>query len=142
MSQNITHAIMEELAEEPSLKNDDAALLKAIILNLHMSPEALREVINHSDVKRALQNSGISVTSNRQAPMFIAVGEANFTVDGATARDFFDCADLIQNKMNCTPEVAEIAEMVLIQQVQQWFYEREDSKPIPIQGFRPGMVIN
>jgi hypothetical protein len=142
MPESITTAIMQELAEEPSLKNDDSALLKAIIINLHMSPEALREVVDHPDVKLALQNSGISVTSNRQTPMFIAVGDTNFTVDGATAKDFFDCADLIQGKLNCSEKVAEIAEMVLIQQVQTWFYEREDSKPIPVQGFRPGMVIN
>ena len=142
MTLTVTHAIMEELAEEPSLKNDDAALLKAIILNLHMSPEALREIISHPDVKLAQQNAGVSVTSNRQAPMFIAVGDTNFTVDGATAKDFFDCADLIQGKLNCSEKIAEVAEMVLIQQVQNWFYTREDSKPIPVQGFRPGMVIN
>ncbi|WP_114417608.1 hypothetical protein [Marinospirillum perlucidum] len=142
MALNTVTAIMEELAEEPSLKNDSAALLKAIILNLHMSPDALREILDHQDVQLASQGAGINVTSNREEPIFIAVGDTNFTVDGATAKDFFDCADLIQNKMNCTEKLAEIAEMVLIQQVQNWFWEREDNKPIPVQGFRPGMVIN
>ncbi|MDR9468996.1 hypothetical protein [Marinospirillum sp.] len=142
MTQAVTNAIMQELAEEPSLKNDDAALLKAIIINLHMSPEALREILNHPDMKLALNDPSLSVTSDRNGPFFMAVGKTTFNVDGATAKDFFDCADLIQSKMNCPEKVAEIAEMVLIQQVQTWFYEREDSKPIPVQGFRPGMVIN
>lgn len=142
MAESIVMAIIDELSQEPTLKNDDAALLKAIILNLHMSPEALREIVNHPDVKLALNDPSLSVSSDRNGPFFMAVGKTTFNVDGATAKDFFDCADLIQGKLNCSDKVAEIAEMVLIQQVQTWFYEREDSKPIPVQGFRPGMVIN
>ena len=142
MSTSIVTAIMDELSQEPTLKNDDAALLKAIILNLHMSPDALREIQSSPEFQQALNNPAISITSDRNAPLFMAVGEVTFTVDGATAKDFFDCADLIQAKLNCADRVAEIAEMVLIRKVQQWFYEREDAKPIPVQGFRPGMVIN
>ncbi|SFC21439.1 hypothetical protein SAMN05660443_1921 [Marinospirillum celere] len=142
MSTSIVTAIIEELSQEPTLKNDDAALLKAIILNLHMSPDALREIHASPEFKMAMSNPAISITSDRNAPLFMAVGETTFNVDGATAKDFFDCADLIQAKLNCSDQVAEIAEMVLIQRIQKWFYEREDSKPIPVQGFRPGMVIN
>lgn len=142
MPTSIVTAIMDELGQEPTLKNDDAALLKAIILNLHMSPDALREIQTSPEFQQALNNPAISITSNREGPLFMAVGDVSFTVDGATAKDFFDCADLIQAKLNCAPNAAEVAEMVLIRKVQAWFYEREDAKPIPVQGFRPGMVIN
>lgn len=134
--------LIHELAKDPALKNDEAQLLKSIILEAHLNNEILSEIIK-GETRTFLADSRMSISANPAAPFFMTVeGDTRgFYVEGAAARDFFACADLIDRLVGCGEQVAQVTEMKLIQQIQAWFAEQDETDEIPVQRFKPGSVI-